>query len=238
MMVSSVKSAGCKVKGVVWYQGESDCAMELAATYEARFSNAVGAWREALGSPDLAVATVQLNRVKGCGPGDDGWSVVREAQRQCGRKLNNTVVIPAHDQTLTDMIHISPAGNIVLGDRLARATLQHIYGRDVDGAVPDLASAVATDGGNAIRLQFDNISSFINTLDIAMQPYVVRDTNGVVEVASITYPERDVVHLALARPLSGTATIIGGLGTDPPALPIDMQRILPALAFYGVPIEQ
>ncbi|MHB9034659.1 MAG: sialate O-acetylesterase, partial [Anaerolineae bacterium] len=83
-MIHCVKLAGCKVKGILWYQGESDANPAQAPSYAQRFITAVKAWREALKQPDLPVITVQLNRhyTASTSELELGWSLLREAQRQ------------------------------------------------------------------------------------------------------------------------------------------------------------
>ena len=88
-MVRCVGKAGGKVRGIVWYQGESDTGTDAdAASYAQRFRRALAAWREALAAPELPVLTVQLNRVhQPADPdADRRWSQVREAQRQAARQ--------------------------------------------------------------------------------------------------------------------------------------------------------
>ena len=113
------------MRGILWYQGESDCAPGEAETYGQRFVSAVGAWRKALKNAALPVCTVQLNRF--FWPPDEqvdrDWSLVREAQRQAARRLKGVTVSPSLDLPLNDDIHISSSGNKLLAERVAAAAL-------------------------------------------------------------------------------------------------------------------
>jgi len=83
-MVRTVQCAGGRVRGILWYQGESDATGGPAETYLQRFGAAVAAWRDALGDPQLPILTVQLNRYY-TPPTEDlerAWPMLREAQRQ------------------------------------------------------------------------------------------------------------------------------------------------------------
>ena len=105
-------------------QGETDTQEGLTDTYASRFGKALEAWRAALG-PELLAVTVQLNRTHGAtDPGQHKrWTQLREAQRECAAADAGVGVVPSFDCSLTDGIHNSPAGNMVLGDRMARTAL-------------------------------------------------------------------------------------------------------------------
>lgn len=88
MMPECIEAAGCGgVRGILWYQGETDAGDDqLCASYRARFEAALAVWRSALDSPQPGGAlclTVQLNRVKGVVDAAQHrrWSLLREAQR-------------------------------------------------------------------------------------------------------------------------------------------------------------
>jgi hypothetical protein len=95
-MLNSISVAGGgspvgAVKGILWYQGCSDADGELAATYLERFTRMAARLRADLRDPDLPLLTVQLNRVINAQTPDEGWSLVREAQRRAAR---NSVSVP------------------------------------------------------------------------------------------------------------------------------------------------
>ncbi len=238
-MIHCVGLAGGSVRGVVWYQGESDSSPELGTTYAARFSRAVAAWREAMGLPELAVITVQLNRVTAPQPegADLGWSLVREAQRQVARRLAGVAVVPALDLPLSDQIHTSPAGNLILGERMAQAALAVAYGQPRWWRAPEIAAARRAGDGLWLELTFDHVQSRLDTLEPARHPFRVEEAGGVLPVAEVAYPGGAVVRLRLARPLAGPACVHAAWGADPAPLPLDMERLMPILGFHGVPIE-
>lgn len=124
-MLQRIERAGGNVKGILWYQGESDCDPEQGPTYAKRFDEWVAAVRSDLGIPNLPVIVVQLGVF--AMPGDaDGqwWDVVREAQRTLPERTPNTAVISAIDLGLDDSIHVNSAGQIRLGKRMARLALR------------------------------------------------------------------------------------------------------------------
>lgn len=241
-MVHCVELVGGKAKGVLWYQGESDTGGEKlkdALTYEERFTNAVKAWRKALANPDLAVITVQLNRVYSPpNPGmDAGWSVVREAQRQVARKLDGVAVVPTFDLSLTDCVHINSHGNLLLAERMARAALGMVHGRPVDWMAPDVKSAKRSADGKDVELAFDNVTSRMDNIDPTANCFRVEDEAGVAPIEKVIHPQGITVKLVLSRPLKGKAVVHGGYGFNPAMAPMDMERFMPMLGFWGVAVE-
>ena len=239
-MLHCIERVGGRVKGVLWYQGESDTGPEQAPTYEKRFIAAVQAWREATNNPDLAVITVQLNRVYQ--PPDDkadrGWSTVREAQRQVPRKLADVAVVPASDLPLADGIHTSAAGNMLLGERMARAALGAIYGLRIDHLAPDLQSARAINDRTGIELRFKPVTSRMECIDPqAQETFRVEDDEGDVPITAVAYTGDERVTLTLGRAVAGSAFVHGGFGANPRLVPMDVERFLPMLSFYGVPVR-
>ena len=239
LMVDAVATAGGKVRGVLWYQGESDTGEEgLADTYEKRFIAAVRAWRKALRNPRLHVLTVQLNRCVGGGePGDRLWTVVREAQRRIPHRLKHVTVVPTLDLPLTDGIHIASSGNMLLGERAARAALGGCYGKDLAYRAPEPAGARRTRAGKVVEITFANVVSRMDSINPWANPFRVEDAGGEVEIVGMEYPGNEKIRLRLARAAAGKTVVHGGYGVSPPAVPMDAARQLPILAFHGFPVE-
>jgi sialate O-acetylesterase len=237
-MVHCIGLAGGRIRGIFWYQGESDAQEKLAQTYGDRFAAAVGAWRAAVGNPELPVITVQLNRVNNPPTEVDDltWSIVREAQRQVPHVLDGVAVVPSLDLPLSDAIHISPAGNLVLAERLAQAVLGSVHGLPVQHLAPDVDSARRA-GERSIVVAFANVVSRIDTIDLTAEPFLVEDADGRVPVLETTYPGDATVVLTLGRALLDGARVHGAFGAAPHAVPLDIERSMPILGFYGFPVE-
>jgi hypothetical protein len=237
-MVRCVEKVGGKVRGILWYQGESDAGTDADATsYAERFAQAVSAWREALKDTELPVLTVQLNRA--FRPEDDAgadryWSQVREAQRQVPKQVPVVAVVPTLDLPLSDLIHLSPAGNMLLGERLARAALGMVYGRGIAWKAPDLVAVRSKDG--RVELDFVNVESRMDSIDVQANAFRIEDEGGQVPVTEVIYPQDNRVELVLGRALQGKATVHGAYGMAPATVPADMERFLPMLGFAGVDI--
>jgi len=242
-LLKSVKYAGGKVRGILWYQGESDCGPAEAPTYGDRFVSAVRAWREALACPGLHVLTVQLNRymVAPEADPDRDWTIVREAQRRVPQRLAGVTVVPAMDLPLSDAIHNSAHGNLLLADRAAQAALATVYGQKLDWAAPEPVSARRDAGADGAARQvviaFRNVASRLDTLDATAVPFRVEDEGGIVPIEAVQYPGGAKAGLRLARALAGRAVVHGCYGRNPSPPPYDMVRMMPMLGFHGLAIE-
>ncbi len=236
--LQAIAQAGGRVRGVVWYQGCSDTGETTAPTYLERFSQAVAHWRQALAAPDLPIISVQLDRVTTTQTeaAHLSWSIVREAQRQAAKRLAQVAVLPAHDLPLSDFVHVSPAGNLVLGQRAANAALGLAYGRTLAWQAPEATHARRSTDGLALTLAVAHVTGTLREADATRQPFRVEDSRGPIAVTGLEY-QRDAIVLRLARALDGTATVSAGCGAHPEPLPVDMTRNIPLLAFHLLPVE-
>lgn len=232
-----IELAGGKIKGILWYQGCSDTDDKSSASYGSRFKNTILRWRKDLKDDGIPILTVQLNRVYGVTDKavDRGWSVVREAQRQIVLKLRNVFITPAIDLPLSDTVHISSAGNMTLGERMARVALGGVYKKPIQFKAPDIAKASGCNGGKTVRLILDNVVGRLWNSDSNRLCFKVEDERGDVPITTIEYKGKEV-HLKLVRSLEGSAVVHGAYGANPPMVPLDIDRMIPMLAFYNVKI--
>lgn len=117
------------IKGVIWYQGESNT--DDAATayqYKAQFKAMIAEWRQNWQLPELPFYWVQLANFE---TGDDGvtekpWAILRESQT-AALDLPNTGQAIIIDVGEPGDIH--PRDKQTVGDRLAYIALNQVYGK-------------------------------------------------------------------------------------------------------------
>ncbi|MCE5325564.1 MAG: sialate O-acetylesterase [Planctomycetaceae bacterium] len=240
IMVQAANAPG-GARGVLWYQGCSDAGPTTCKTYGKRFIAAVKAWRKALKNPDLHVLTIQLNCVI-ADPQDEadrGWSIIRETQRVVPKQLAGVTVVPTLDQPLSDGIHNSAHGNLLMAQRAAATALGAVYGKAIAWQAPEPATARKAQAGKAIDIRFANVTGQLTTVDgrASIKPFVVEDAQGNVPVEGVAYIKRDTIRLKLGRKLADKAVVHGGFGMNPPTVPHDQPRMLPILAFYGLKVK-
>ncbi len=143
-----------KIKGVAWYQGESNIAR--ASQYKILLPLMINDWRNSWGEKHLPFLVVQLANFmeRKPEPGDSAWAELREAQLKA-LDLPNTAVVPIID--LGDANDVHPRIKEPVGSRLAKAAYVIAYGEKGPASGPIYAS-MALEGGNAI-LKFTNSGS-------------------------------------------------------------------------------
>ena len=103
------------IRGVIWYQGESNTSTHRAPQYGRLLQTLVRDWRRAWGQSNFPFLFVQLANYKSP---EDLWPEVREAQRQA-LALANTAMAAAIDIGEPENIH--PGNKREVGRRLALA---------------------------------------------------------------------------------------------------------------------
>jgi sialate O-acetylesterase len=139
---------GYTIKGVIWYQGESDSPPERAQNYARIFPLLINDWRRQWGQGDFPFLFVQISSFTS--PKED-WGQVRDAQRRT-LAVRNTGMAVTLDIGEADNVH--PPDKQTVGNRLARIALGAAYGERVACASPEFREA--TIEGSAIRVWFSN----------------------------------------------------------------------------------
>jgi sialate O-acetylesterase len=124
--LSSLKATGGKVRGMLWYQGESDAVPgEASATaFAPKLAGLVEAIRQDTGDPNLPFYFVQIGCFANTNPViRKGWNIVQEAQRHCEETIPNSGLVASVDLALDDGIHIGTEGLKRLGKRLTNLAL-------------------------------------------------------------------------------------------------------------------
>lgn len=230
------------IRGILWYQGCSDTAAGTCDTYLERFGRFVSHLREDLCDPGLSFLTVQIGRYIGFADaaGDAGWAVVREAQRQAARIFAGVAVVPALDLPLSDAIHISAAGNMVLGERAAKAFLSAFYGKGDGFLSPEPISAIKCEDGK-VRVRFNHVKERLYGFEVPpeLSPFLGEQADGtLLTPIAVTYSGKDEVELTFAGDIGSGSHLHGAYRQNAyPVLPIDVSTRLPMLSFSGFPIE-
>jgi sialate O-acetylesterase len=160
-LLRRLRKNGGRVAGMIWYQGCSDANPDAAPHYSARTAALVAALRRDTGNARLPVVLVQISRVVGW-PADTAapWNSVQEQQRRLPESVRHLAVVPAIDLPLDDAIHISEAGQVRLGHRLAVAMRGLVGGpRAARPPIGIAAARVVADsfGRAVVEVSFSNV---------------------------------------------------------------------------------
>jgi len=137
------------IRGVIWYQGESNSALARAPLYSRVFRTMIEDWRHEWGVGDFPFLFVQISNFKS-GPGED-WAELREQQLKT-LALRNTAMAVTIDIGNPDNVH--PTDKVDVGHRLALAARAIEYGEDISYSGPIFRQA--TQEGAAIRVWFEH----------------------------------------------------------------------------------
>jgi Carbohydrate esterase, sialic acid-specific acetylesterase len=156
-MMRQFALAGGKVKGVLWYQGESDANERASAIFEKVFTDFIAAVRSDFKQPDLPFYYVQIGRFTIRNIDPKPWNAVQDIQRRLVERIPNTAVVPVIDLPLDDAIHVGTQGLKRLGHRLARVALHELFGKP-GGTTPTL-DKVSRGPGNTIFVKFKGVNT-------------------------------------------------------------------------------
>jgi sialate O-acetylesterase len=128
-MIRRLRMVGGRIKGLVWYQGESDAMTEAGEEgYEAALLQIIDTLRKDLNQPELPVLCVQLARFVWNYPSHDRtFEKIREIQRRLPDSRSHVYTVPALDLPLEDAAHLSFEGQQRLGKRVAEIALNRVY---------------------------------------------------------------------------------------------------------------
>lgn len=108
-----------RIKGVIWYQGESNA--HNVDAHDKLFPLLLDSWREAWGMADLPFYMVQLSSLN-----RPSWPWFRDSQRRLADKLQGVYMAVSSD--CGDSLDVHPRRKQPVGERLAAQALYHTYG--------------------------------------------------------------------------------------------------------------
>lgn len=157
------------IRGVIWYQGESNTGPERASTYATLFPTLIQDWRTHWGQGDFPFLFVQIANYNDKGD----WPTVREAQRKT-LALANTGMAVTIDIGNPDNIH--PNDKQDVGYRLFLWARDISYGEHIEDSGPLFRQAVPQ--GNKMRVWFDHAESGLAAKDGALRTFEVAGADG------------------------------------------------------------
>jgi sialate O-acetylesterase len=149
-------SIGYGIRGVIWYQGESNAAR--AHQYRTLFPFLIASWREEWGLGDFPFYWAQLADFKAESPepGESNWAELREAQTMTMKALPNTGEAVIIDIGEGKDIH--PKNKQDVAKRLARWALAETYKIPGIACRSPLYKSMEKQGSKIV-LSFDNVGA-------------------------------------------------------------------------------
>ncbi|MFP3599064.1 sialate O-acetylesterase [Chryseobacterium sp. SIMBA_029] len=164
---------GYAIKGVIWYQGESNTAKPNE--YEDLLSTMIKDWRSQWNQKDLPFLIVQLANFMEAKsqPVESSWAQLREQQRNVSLTVPNTGLAVAIDAGEWNDIH--PLHKKTIGDRLALQALKIAYKENIVADGPVYESFKKE--GNTIILSFKKGTDDFSPVS-SLKGFAVKNENG------------------------------------------------------------
>ena len=163
------------IKGVVWYQGESNA--HNVEAHEQLFKLLVDSWRENWKSTDMPFYYVQLSSID-----RPSWTWFRNSQLQLMRNIPNTGMAVSSD--LGDSLNVHPTHKLEIGQRLGRWALAKTYGRAVVPSGPLVKSARRE--GRAAVVEFDYADRLSTSDNQPVRTFEIAEYNGMFYPATVS----------------------------------------------------
>jgi sialate O-acetylesterase len=144
------------IKGVIWYQGESNSLLSQAGIYSQLFPALITDWRSKWGEGNFPFLYVQISTFDTT-PGvnlkskDFDWGTLRDAQRRALSVADTAMVVTLD---VGDAHNIHPPDKEAVGQRLALAARAIAYGESLEYSGPLFRQAVPQ--GTEMCVSFDH----------------------------------------------------------------------------------
>lgn len=179
------------VRGVLWYQGESDDNGGRGKHYRDMLAALVRDWRE-LWQDELPFLIVQLPGWESWfGFENEGFHVIRQCQQEAADADANIHLCSVSDAG--ERLDIHPKDKKVVGERLAFLALGHVYGQDLLCDPPRLKS-VSRDGERVI-LTLTNTGTGLYIEGEAIAALEISDRHGPVTYSAFIDESAVIVTL-------------------------------------------
>ena len=142
------------IRGVLWYQGESNADGADALAYRTQFAAMIRGWRTGWGLGELPFLWVQLANFMAAQaePSESSWALLRESQ-SAALALPRTGQAVAIDIGDADDVH--PRNKQEVGRRLALAARRVAYGEAIEFSGPTYRRHEVA--GGRVLLEFDHL---------------------------------------------------------------------------------
>ncbi|QDT63875.1 sialate O-acetylesterase [Calycomorphotria hydatis] len=182
-----------RIKGVIWYQGESNANLAAAGHYKVELESLIAGWRGLWDQGEFPFYFVQLPNYKAPWrePVENGgWPVIREVFLQTARSIPNTAMAITIDIGEANDIH--PKNKQDVGNRLSRLALRNTYGReDIVWSGP-IQDSCRFEHGKAI-ITFQTGGAPLAIKGSKLQGFALIDNNGVPHSAEARIKDENTV---------------------------------------------
>ncbi len=159
------------IKGVIWYQGESNSRLAFAPMYSRVFRALIADWRARWHQGDFPFLFVQISNFRS--DEREAWAVIREAQRRTLSVANTGMAVTID---IGDPDNVHPADKQTVAARLALAARALTYGEKVEYSGP-LFRQASPEGDN-MRVWFDHAGEGLVAKGGGVQGFEIAGEDG------------------------------------------------------------
>ena len=163
------------IKGVIWYQGESNAHNKDA--HAKLFSLLVDGWRQNWHNPDMPFYFVQLSSLN-----RPSWPWFRDSQLRLMKEISNTGMAVSSDHG--DSLDVHPRRKQPIGERLARWALAKTYGQDITPSGPVFSSV--TRQADALIVSFLYADGLQTSDGKSPSCFEIAEEDGLFQPATVT----------------------------------------------------
>ncbi|MEF3306272.1 sialate O-acetylesterase [Paenibacillus sp. GYB003] len=225
-MLRKVKKLGGKVKGCLWYQGESDANEQAVPHYAERFKNWVACLRRDVGDPELPFIYAQLS-VHYSNMNAVWWNAIQHDQLMLEAQVPHAAMVPTIDAILSDAIHLDAVSLQSVGRRMAWRALSLAYPGHAPVAEPGPRPSAFAWNEDRTELAIEVSGANERLADVAHAFGFQVDADGVKQPFTATIADDGkTIRLRFERPVpEGDAFISHGAGFNPAVNVKDMKQI-------------
>ncbi len=170
------------IKGVIWYQGESN-AHNIEA-HEQLFKLLINSWRKYWNNDKMFFNFVQLSSID-----RPSWQHFRNSQRLLSKEIPETGMAVSSD--VGDSLDVHPKQKRPVGERLAKIALHNVYGFDIEWSGPEINNAKIK--GQNLILTFEHSKGLKTSTGQKLTGFEIADKNKIFYPAEATIKEDQVI---------------------------------------------
>ncbi|MCQ6557532.1 sialate O-acetylesterase [Paenibacillus mendelii] len=212
-MLRVIQASGGKVKGCLWYQGESDADDSVVGLYYDRMVRWVASLRRDLGDAELPFIYAQIATVMNWGS-EEAWNRIQDNQLLLESVLGNAELVPTIDAVLADAIHPDASSLRDIGHRMAWAALRLVHDKSPTQTGPRLAAAIWNDDRTELTLEFSGINGRLRPVERAFA-FQVTSGNEVLPLIGHMDNDGQRIVLKLEQPAPESCQLRHGRGLNP-----------------------
>jgi len=234
-MLRIVQAVGGRVKGCLWYQGESDAANEAASEYAERMRRLVDSLRRDLNDPGLPFIYAQLGPVsipagvEAGWPEEAAWNRIQHEQLMLERELDNVALVPTIDGYLDDFIHLSTETLREIGRRMAQASARIAYGLTAPTQGPRLSKTQWNANRTELLLSFTRVNGALRPVNNIIGLTLTDNHGSALPLKAKLMEDRSGIVLCLETPAPLGCCLWHGQGLNPVVNVRDEQGYPPAV---------